>query len=179
MPVAEMVSSAASAGTRIGGANACPPLVVNKPWSEIWKLPSRVYWGVAVRHLDLEEPFTFDRDVEVAIGLFQRTLLVQPMHASQSCTTTNLNRWCGLRVGLAEHLLALHGLIQQVFKVCTATLEAWRVDVGQVVRDHFGARLLRHHAGLRRRGVPDPFVRSWLDGFSEIIDRDATHRIDR
>ncbi|MCY1302678.1 hypothetical protein D9M70_523510 [compost metagenome] len=50
-------------------------------------------------------------------------------------------------VGAVRHALGALGLIKQVGELCAGTLVAGRVDVRDVVRDHFEVQLLGVHAG--------------------------------
>src|SRR5690606_30081814 len=47
---------------------------------------------------------------------------------------------------LRNRARALYRLVEEVLEVRATALERRRIDVGEVVRDHLGADLLRHHA---------------------------------
>src|SRR5205085_2631490 len=102
---------------------------------------------LTARHLDGEQTFAVDGDVERAPGLLERTLSVQPLHRGEMRSAADLNRRRGVRLGAAEDLRTLHGLVEQVLELRSAALEARGVHVREVVRDDFGAGLLRGHSG--------------------------------
>ncbi len=107
--------------------------------------------------LDLEEALALDRDVERAVRRLERALPVHALHAGEPRAAPDLDRGRRLALGLSDDGGALHGLIEQVLEVRAAALEAGRVHVREVVRDDFGAELLRDHAagGGAEGGVHD------------------------
>ena len=72
---------------------------------------------------------------------------VEPLDSGEVRAASDLDGRHRVVVGRADDGGILHCLVQQILEVRTASLERGRVDVGEVVRDHLGAKLLRHHAG--------------------------------
>ena len=106
----------------------------------------------------LEETGTVDTDVEVVAGLLQAPLSVDTHHRHRPHPTAelqaarNLRLLRGLGAGLAQ------GLVEQVFEHRARTLEAVGADVGQIVRNHVEARLLRIEPGTGHPKGTDHFI---------------------
>ena len=83
----------------------------------------------------------------IQVGRGTRLAAVQALHASEVRTTADLNRRRRVRLRAAEDLRSLHRLIEQVLELRATTLEAGGIHVREIVRDDFGAGLLRGHAG--------------------------------
>src|SRR5581483_1897502 len=105
----------------------------------------------AVGQRDLEEPVAPDRDVEWVRGLREVALQVHPLDGGGLDPEPDLDAGRDLRRSGRERARLLERLVEEVLEVGAASLEAGRVHVREVVRDHVDVELLRLHAG--RSGV--------------------------
>ena len=106
----------------------------------------------AVRHLDLEEAFAADRDVEIVAGRRQRALRHQPRRADglDAAADVDADGQDGALVGGLRADPA-HMVIDQVLERRALLLEAGGAQVGDVVGDHLDVEFLGRHPG--RRGI--------------------------
>ena len=102
----------------------------------------------AVGHLDLEEAFAADRDVEVVAGRRQRALAHQARRADglDAAADVDADRQDGALVG-GLRADAAHMVVDQVLKRRTLLLVAGGAHVGDVVGDHLNVEFLCRHAG--------------------------------
>ena len=102
----------------------------------------------AVGHLDLEEAFAADRDVEVVAGRRQRALAHQARRADglDAAADVDADRQDGALVG-GLRADAAHVVVDQVLKRRALLLVAGGAHVGDVVGDHLDVEFLCRHAG--------------------------------
>ena len=102
----------------------------------------------AVGHLDLEEAFAADRDVEVVAGRRQRALAHQPRRADglDAAADVDADGQDGALVG-GLRADAAHVVVDQVLERGALLLVAGGAHVRDVVGDHLNVEFLCRHAG--------------------------------
>lgn len=136
------------AGMEMPGSTARPALVtsVRALVGDIEAAVARV-GATAAREAHGEQTFALDGDVEFALRVLERALCVGAVDGGEAHTASDLDRPERVRAGGADDLHLAHRLIEQVLERGAAPLEGGGVDVGEVVGDHLGARLLGGHPG--------------------------------